>query len=107
MFHRCSLPRQALPMNWLERFLETCPGPGFDPHLEALCAGLPVEDAEALREERAAILEHLAGLPRAEAEAHAGLGRPPSRVLPGPLDGGNSDPGPSRVYALGKWALHP
>lgn len=77
MFHRCSIPRHAFPMTWLDRFLETCPGPGADPHLEALCAGLPVEDAEALREERAAILEHLAGLPRAEAEGRAGLSRPP------------------------------
>ena len=71
-------------MTWLDRFLEPGPGPGFDPQLEALCAGLPVEDAEALREERAAILEHLAGLRRAEAERRAGLGRPP---LTGPSQG--------------------
>jgi hypothetical protein len=64
-------------MTWLDRFLASNPGPVFDPHLEALCAGLPVEDAEALREERAAILEHLAGLPRTESERRAGLGRPP------------------------------
>lgn len=60
-------------MTWLDRFLETGPGLVSDPHLEALCAGLPAQDAEALREERAAILEHLAGLPRADAERRAGL----------------------------------
>lgn len=60
-------------MTWLDRFLEPNPAPAFDAHLEALCAGLPVGDAEALREERAAILEHLAGLPRDEAERRAGL----------------------------------
>ncbi|WP_005036558.1 hypothetical protein [Holophaga foetida] len=44
-----------------------------DPTLEALCSGLPPEDAQELREERAAILEHEAGLPRAEAERRAGI----------------------------------
>jgi hypothetical protein len=75
-------------MTWLDRFLETRPGPGFDPRLEALCAGLPDEDVEALREERAAILEHLAGLPRAEAERRAGLGRPPLTGPPWEPQGG-------------------
>ena len=64
-------------MTWLDRFLEPRTGLDSDPHLEALCAGLPALDALALREERAAILEHLAGLPRVEAERRAGLGRPP------------------------------
>ena len=44
--------------------------------LEALCAGLLPEDAGALREERAGILEFEAGLSREEAELRAGL--PPS-----------------------------
>lgn len=60
-------------MTWLDRFLEPGPKPGSDPYLEVLCAGLPARDAEALREERAAILEHLAGLPRAESERRSGL----------------------------------
>lgn len=42
-----------------------------DPALEALCAGLPLEDARDLREERAAILEFEAAFTRAEAEARA------------------------------------
>jgi hypothetical protein len=50
----------------------------WDSRLEALCAGLAPGDALALREERAGILEHLAGLDRAEAEHRAGLdARPP------------------------------
>lgn len=47
-----------------------------DPTLEALCSTLPSEDAEALREERAAILEHEAGLTRAEAERRVGITSP-------------------------------
>jgi hypothetical protein len=47
----------------------------WDPTLEALCAALPVEDAQALRAERAGILEHEAGLSRMEAEARAGMTR--------------------------------
>lgn len=72
-------------MSWLDRLLneapERCPlagengagVPGLDPTLEALCSGLPPEDAQALREERAAILEYEAGLSREEAERRAGL----------------------------------
>jgi len=48
----------------------------FDATLEAFCAGLPPQDALDLREERAAILEHDAVLPRAEAERRAGLWAP-------------------------------
>lgn len=44
-----------------------------DPTLEALCDGLPPEDALDLREERAAILEFEAGFSRTEAEVRAGL----------------------------------
>ena len=69
-------------MTWLDRLLAEGPGlvlPGaqegaqgahavFDPTLEALCAGLPLEDAQALREERAAILEYEAGMTREDAE---------------------------------------
>lgn len=44
-----------------------------DPTLEALCAGLPPEDAQDLQEERAAILEYEAGLSRDEAECRAGI----------------------------------
>lgn len=66
-------------MTWLDRFLSEEPGPmprmepTPDPTLEALCSGLPPEDAQALREERAAILEHEAGLTRTEAERRAGI----------------------------------
>lgn len=49
--------------------------PLVDPTLEALCAGLPQEDAWALREERAGILEHQAEMSREEAEQRAGLPR--------------------------------
>lgn len=62
-------------MTWLDRLLSG----GFDtessgdPALEALCAGLLEEDARALREERAGILEYESGIPRAEAERRAGL----------------------------------
>lgn len=49
-------------------------GPLFDPALEPLCSGLPSEEAQALREERAAILEYTGALPRAEAERRAGFG---------------------------------
>ena len=58
MFHRCSI--QGAPMI-------------FDPVLEALCSNLSPEDADDLRQERAGILEHEAGLTRAEAEQRAGL----------------------------------
>lgn len=44
-----------------------------DPTLEAICSTLSPEDAHALREERAAIMEHEGGLHRAEAESRAGL----------------------------------
>ena len=62
-------------MTWLDDLLGQGPPrvTNLDPTLERLCAGLPVEDVQALREERAAILEHLAGLPRSEAERRAGL----------------------------------
>ena len=39
----------------------------------ALCAAADPSEARYLREERAAILEHLAGLPRAEADRRAGV----------------------------------
>lgn len=65
-------------MTWLDRLLSERPGQGMgadsepsDPVLEALCAGLPCEDARALREERAGILEHQAALTRDEAERRA------------------------------------
>ena len=45
----------------------------FDPTLEALCVGLPPEDAQALREERAGILEFEAGMTPANAARMAGL----------------------------------
>lgn len=45
----------------------------MDTELEALCAGADPEDAAYLRQERAAILEHQAGLPRDQAERQAGL----------------------------------
>jgi hypothetical protein len=64
-------------MTWLDDFLKEAAPKGedyFDPTLEALCAGLPPEDALELREERAGILEHEAGFSRAEAEHRAGLG---------------------------------
>jgi len=41
--------------------------------LEALCAGLALEDAQALREERAGILEFDGGIPREEAVRRAGI----------------------------------
>lgn len=44
-----------------------------DPALEALCSSQPPEEAQALREERAAIMEYGAGMTRAEAERRAGL----------------------------------
>lgn len=69
-------------MAWLDRFITEGarePVKVFDPMLEALCSGLPPEDAQMLREERAGILEYEAGFTREEAEAHAGLkdSRPP------------------------------
>lgn len=69
-------------MTWLDRFLarpsQITPGGvsmPFDDHLEALCAALPPDDALALREERAGILEHQAGFTPEEAERRAGLDR--------------------------------
>lgn len=44
-----------------------------DPELETRCAGADSEEAAYLREERAAILEHEAGLSPVEAELRAGL----------------------------------
>ena len=55
-------------MNWLDLLLA-------DPTMEALCAGLPPDDARNLREERAGILEHEAGMSRDDAERLAGLRR--------------------------------
>lgn len=46
-------------------------GPLFDPALEPPCSGLPQEEIQTLREERAGILEFQAGLPRPEAERRA------------------------------------
>lgn len=84
-------------MTWLDQLLKETPGmvlpdlppevepnpagdgwagPLFDPTLEALCAGLPPDDARALRQERAGILEYEAGFTRAEAERRAGSGPP-------------------------------
>lgn len=54
-----------------------------DPTLEALCLGLPIEEAQAMREERAGILEYLGGMSRPLAEARAGLPvRGPPRLRP-------------------------
>lgn len=69
-------------MTWLDRFITEEAGEPvkvFDPTLEAFCSGLPSEDAQMLREERAAILEYEAGFTREEAERRAGLkdSRPP------------------------------
>lgn len=73
------------PLTWLDQLLQEpvngCVNlDGWDSMLDRLCAGLLVEDAQTLREERAAILEHLAGFPRSEAESRAGVGdrAPPS-----------------------------
>ncbi len=61
-------------MSWLDRFLDELKfGVPPDLALESLCAGLPPEDARALREERAAILEFDGGLSQVEAERRAGL----------------------------------
>lgn len=73
-------------MTWLDRLLSEGPRPSlagedgselkpapWDPTLEALCGGLVPQDALALRDERAGILEHQAGLSRAEAERLSGL----------------------------------
>ncbi len=74
-------------MTWLDRFLarpsRMTPGGvsiPLDEHLEALCAALPPDDALALREERAAILEHQAGFTREEAECRAGVANPSERA---------------------------
>jgi len=42
--------------------------------LERLCAALPPDDADDLRQERAAILEYCMGLSPEEADKRAGLG---------------------------------
>ena len=44
-----------------------------DSTLGALCAGLPLEEAQELREERAAIMEYDGGMSREDAERLAGL----------------------------------
>jgi hypothetical protein len=49
---------------------------GLDLVLLALCASLPAEDAQDLREERAAILECEAGFTCADAERMAGIRSP-------------------------------
>ena len=41
--------------------------------LEIICTGLPYDEAQALREERAAILEYCGGFSRPEAERRAGM----------------------------------
>jgi len=51
---------------------------GWNTTLETLCIGLPLKDAQELREERAAILEYQAGLSREDAEHLAGLHRAPT-----------------------------
>lgn len=59
-------------MTWLDQLLsENHLGclPRWDATLEALCCGLPPEDAQVLREERVAIMEVEGGLSRREAEA--------------------------------------
>ena len=50
----------------------------FDPTLESFCATLSPEDADELRQERAAVFEIEGGMDRVTAEQRAGL-RPPSR----------------------------
>ncbi len=77
-----------MPMTWLDRLLmEKLGGPGpvlpcaFDSVLEALCAGLPLEDSQELREERAAILEYQAGFSREEAELRANGTHPHGQCL--------------------------
>lgn len=60
-------------MSWLDALLSER---GHDAFLDALCSGLPDEEAQALREERAAILEYEAGIPRVDAERFAGIQAP-------------------------------
>ena len=48
-------------------------GPLFDPTLETRGSGLPLEAAQDLREERAAIIEYEAGFSREDAERMAGI----------------------------------
>lgn len=61
-------------MTWLDTFLaRPLPTEPWDETLETLCAALGRDDAQALREERAGILEYEAGLPTEEAENKAGL----------------------------------
>jgi len=47
-----------------------------DLELEMLCSALPQDDADDLRQERAAILEYCMGLSPEEADRRAGLGVP-------------------------------
>jgi len=47
-----------------------------DLELERLCAALPPDEADDLRQERAAILEYCMGLSPEEADRRAGLGVP-------------------------------
>lgn len=65
-------------MTWLDNLLaergqEFIPISKWDPSLEALCDGLPCDEAQVLREERAGILEFEGGMARSNAEALAGL----------------------------------
>jgi hypothetical protein len=60
-------------MTWLDTLLAQNPRSVFDSTLEALCSGLPTDDAQDLREERAAFFEYEAGFPRREADLRAGL----------------------------------
>ena len=74
-------------MRWLDQFLsrEVPAGAGVptvgsrDEVLDVLCAGLPPQDAQDLREERAGILEYEAGFTRAVAERMAGLSQQTER----------------------------
>jgi len=45
----------------------------LDPNFEALCSVLPPDEANDLREERAAMLEYCGGFTRQESERRAGL----------------------------------
>ncbi len=56
-------------------FEDPAPAPP-DLTLEALCGAADPIEARYLREERAAILEHLAGLPSADADRRAGVSHP-------------------------------
>ena len=63
----------GVSMTWLDTLLAQNPRSVFDSTLEALCSGLPTDDAQDLREERAAFFEYEAGFPRGEADLRAGL----------------------------------